>query len=73
MEPGPVLRETASMSQHPENENQQRMKIKPSEPEHQGSLVTHPFFAYILGTVVLALFLAFMGWLANENGWIPTR
>ena len=49
------------------------MKIKHSEPEHEGSLVTHPYFAYIIATMVLALFLVFMGWLAIENGWLPTR
>jgi hypothetical protein len=61
------------MSQSPENSSPQRMKIKPSEPEHEGSLVTHPYFAYIIATMVLALFLVFMGWLAIENGWLPTR
>jgi len=50
-----------------------RMKVKPSEPEHTGSIWTHPYFMYIYGTVFLALFLGLMGWLAYENGWIPTR
>ena len=51
----------------------QKMKIKPSEPEHSGSLWSHPYFAYIAGTAILALFLVFMGWLALQNDWIPTR
>ncbi len=49
------------------------MKIKPSEPEHSGSGWTHPYVLYIAGTVILALFLVFMGWMASQNGWIPTR
>ena len=61
-----------STEQDPNTEHQ-RMKIKPSEPEHRGSILMHPYFAYIYGTVILALFLVFMGWLASENGWIPTR
>jgi hypothetical protein len=50
-----------------------KMTVKPSEPEHVGTIWTHPYFMYVYGTVILALFLGFMGWLAYVNDWIPTR
>ncbi len=33
----------------------------------------HPFVLYIVGTVLLFLFLLGMGYLAIENDWIPKR
>lgn len=73
MEDRGVLRENECMTNPQNSEQPQRMKIKPSEPEHSGSGWTHPYVLYIIGTVVLALFLVFMGWMASQNGWIPTR
>jgi hypothetical protein len=46
--------------------------IKP-EPEHEGSIWTHPYLLYILLTAALFLGLVFFGWLAYENGWVPSR
>ena len=43
------------------------------EPEHRGSLWTHPYMLYILGTVGLFGFLVFIAWLAIENDGIPKR
>jgi hypothetical protein len=43
------------------------------EPEHQGPVWTHPYFLYIVLTAVLFLGLLFIGWLAWENGWVPSR
>ncbi len=33
----------------------------------------HPYLLYILGTGLLFVFLVFMGYLALESGWIPSR
>jgi len=44
-----------------------------AEPEHEGSLWTHPYAIYIILTVVLFVFLILMGYLALENDWIPRR
>jgi hypothetical protein len=46
------------------------MSIK-REPEHQGPIWTHPYVVYMVITVLLFLFVGFMGWLAKENDWIP--
>jgi hypothetical protein len=46
---------------------------KRPEPEHQGSLWTHPYMVYIWLTLVLFLFLVFVGYLGYTNGWIPDR
>ena len=43
------------------------------EREHQGPIWKHPYTIYIFLTVLLALFLGFMGWLAILNNWIPDR
>ncbi len=62
------------MATQQENQpNSQRMIVKPGEPEFEGSIWKHPYFIYIYLTAALALFLAFIGWMALENGWIPNR
>jgi hypothetical protein len=43
------------------------------EDEHVGPIWKHPYFLYILLTLVLFLFLVGMPWLAWTNGWIPNR
>ncbi len=43
------------------------------EPEHQGPLWTHPYMLYIVLTVVIFGGMLLIGWLALENGWIPSR
>jgi hypothetical protein len=43
------------------------------EPEHKGSIWTHPYFIYIYLTAAIFVFLGLIGWLAYENGWIPNR
>jgi len=43
------------------------------EPEHQGSIWSHPYMVYIYLTLALFGFLIFMGWMALQNGWIPKR
>jgi hypothetical protein len=43
------------------------------EPEHQGPIWKHPYMIYILLTLVLFAGLLFVGWLAYENDWIPSR
>ncbi len=48
-------------------------KDLPPEPEHHGSIWKHPYLVYVLLTVLLFVFLVFLGWLAWDNGWIPHR
>lgn len=48
-------------------------KILKPEQEHVGSIWNHPYLIYVLITFLLFLFLVFVGWLALEEGWIPTR
>ena len=43
------------------------------EPEHRGSLWTHPYMLYVLLTMVLFVVLLILGWLAVSNDWIPNR
>ena len=43
------------------------------EPEHVGSIWTHPYMVYIYLTAALFLGLLLIGWLAWENGWVPSR
>lgn len=43
------------------------------EPEHKGSIWTHPYMIYIVLTVAIFGFLLFVGHLALENDWIPKR
>lgn len=43
------------------------------EPEHEGSIWTHPYMIYIWITAVLAIFLGIMAYLAWTEGWIPQR
>jgi hypothetical protein len=43
------------------------------EEEHKGPIWKHPYFLYVLITLLLFLFLIVVGWLALENGWIPNR
>ena len=43
------------------------------EPEHKGSIWTHPYLVYVYLTAVLFGVLLFLGWMATENGWIPSR
>lgn len=43
------------------------------EPEHRGSIWTHPYLIYVYLTAVIFGVLLFLGWMALENGWIPSR
>ncbi|MGE0614764.1 MAG: hypothetical protein AB7P04_03915 [Bacteriovoracia bacterium] len=43
------------------------------EPEHQGSIWTHPYMVYVLLTIVLFSVLLVVGYLALNNDWIPNR
>jgi hypothetical protein len=54
------------MNTHPQK------PLKP-EQEHEGPLWKHPYLAYILLTLVLFIFLLIIGWLALDQGWIPSR
>lgn len=47
-------------------------KLSP-EPEHVGSIWTHPYMLYIVLTILLFAVLIVAGWLAFTNGWIPSR
>jgi hypothetical protein len=56
----------------PDQNDQNRLSPEP-EPEHQGSIWKHPYFVYILLTVVLFGGLLAAAWLAQMNDWIPRR
>ena len=43
------------------------------EPEKQTSAFAKIYLVYLLLTILLFGFLVFMGWLALEEGWIPSR
>jgi hypothetical protein len=43
------------------------------EEEHTGSIWKHPYMVYIVLTIALFLLLVWLGYLAWENGWIPSR
>jgi len=43
------------------------------EPEFEGPIWKHPYVIYIGLTLVLALFLGLVGFLAYQNDWIPKR
>jgi hypothetical protein len=49
------------------------MEILKPEREHQGPIWKHPYFLYLLLTVVLFVALLLIGWMALDNGWIPSR
>ncbi len=49
------------------------MKPIRHEEEHTGPIWKHPYMAYILLTIALFLGLIGLGYLASENGWIPSR
>jgi hypothetical protein len=44
-----------------------------NEPEHSGSVWSHPYMIYILLTALLAVFLGVIAWLALQEGWLPQR
>ena len=58
------MSDSKPQSQHPSQDR---------EPEHAGSIWTHPYMVYIYLTVVIFGFLLGVGWMALENGWIPKR
>ena len=41
------------------------------EPEHQGSIWSHPYMLYIWITVIIFAVLLSAGYLAVTQGWIP--
>lgn len=43
------------------------------ESEKQTSVFAKIYLVYLLLTILLFGFLVFMGWLALEEGWIPSR
>lgn len=49
------------------------MEILKPEREHQGPIWKHPYMLYIVLTVLLFAILLAIGWLALENGWVPSR
>ena len=51
-------------------ETKEKSKTK-VEPEHRGSLWTHPYAAFVWLNVVLLFGLLGLGWLALEAGWLP--
>lgn len=60
------------------NENESKESPKSLQPlkmeeEHTGSIWTHPYMLYVVLTVVLFLILLGLGYLASENGWVPSR
>ena len=55
-----------------QNSNTNKPALNP-EKEHHGSIWMHPYMLYIVLTIVLFIFLLFMGWVAFTNGWIPNR
>jgi hypothetical protein len=46
---------------------------KRREIEHEGSIWKHPYLVYVALTVVIAVFLGTLGYLAWQNDWIPSR
>lgn len=43
------------------------------EVEFSGPLWKHPYFLYIILTLVLFGLLVLLAWLAVENDWVPKR
>ena len=43
------------------------------EKEYKDTLWNHPYFIYIVLTLILFLFLGLIGWIAWDNDWIPHR
>ena len=43
------------------------------EEEHRGPIWKHPYFAYVILTMVIFGFLLVAGYLGTTEGWIPTR
>ncbi len=43
------------------------------EPEHRGSIWTHPYMVYVILTMILFGFLCAMAFLALKNGLLPNR
>lgn len=56
-----------------QNKKTEAATPKSVEPEHTGPIWKHPYFAYILLTVVLFLFLILAASLALQNDWLPKR
>jgi len=49
------------------------MEQKQHEPDWKAPGWKHPYVIYIVLTAALFAFLVLMGYLAVENGWIPSR
>ena len=49
------------------------MQPTEKEPEHTGPAWKHPYALYIVLTVVLAIGLGVVAWLAVTNDWVPHR
>lgn len=47
------------------------MEKREREPEFEGPLWKHPYFLYVILTLVLFGFLVIAASLALKNGWLP--
>ncbi|MEK6578152.1 MAG: hypothetical protein AABZ55_02905 [Bdellovibrionota bacterium] len=50
-----------------------RPTILKHEKEHEGPIYKHPYFLYVILTMVIFGFLIIVGWVALDQGWIPSR
>jgi hypothetical protein len=51
----------------------QVMEKRLREPEHEGPIWKHPYFLYVILTVMLFVFLVAAGALAWKSGWLPNQ
>jgi hypothetical protein len=49
------------------------LENKVPEPEHKGSIWTHPYLLYILLTVLLFGILCAVAYFCYQSDWIPSR
>lgn len=43
------------------------------EPEFVGSIWRHPYMAYVYLTAIIFGGMILIGWMALDQGWIPSR
>jgi hypothetical protein len=58
---------------HDDQKPKDMLQSKDVEPEHSGSIWTHPYMVYCILSGVLFILVTIVAWFAFSSGWIPNR